>query len=139
MFSESAKPRLLSSALVAIALLLLGASPAALGQTPTEVPATCGKPLLERPSELILACGDAGLQADRLTWRTWGGRRSVADGRITEKVCKPDCASGRVRHHQGEVILTVRVNCGGYYSYERAKVRWGGRTHWDERWVGCSA
>jgi hypothetical protein len=47
-----------------------------------------------RPKSIILACGDAGLRAEGLSWSAWGQPRAVATGTAVANTCDPDCATG---------------------------------------------
>src|SRR3954454_13402301 len=50
-----------------------------------------------KPSRIVLACADAGFIATHLSWSSWGQNQAAATGTGSAKVCKPDCASGKVK------------------------------------------
>jgi len=82
----------------------------------------------KRPDAMIFACGDAGLQATDLSWKSWGGQRAKAKGTIIYKLCEPDCASGGVALRSGKVTLYGKTRCGRrLWVYQRARIKvWNG-------------
>lgn len=84
----------------------------------------------KRPSAMIFACGDAGLQASGLRWKSWGGRRAKATGTIIYKLCDPYCAVGGLAYRSGKVTLYAKARCGKRrWVYQRARVKvWDGPT-----------
>jgi hypothetical protein len=66
------------------------------GPVPT-VDATCNAPGTApavEPSGIILACADANVYLDHLTWSTWGESGAVGAGDYTHNLCQPTCAAG---------------------------------------------
>lgn len=79
-----------------------------------------------RPSAMILACGDAAIQADHLHWQGWGQAKAVGTGRILTNTCKPSCAAGHFSKHQGSVTLTHRNRCSAHhFEYTSARYAYG--------------
>jgi hypothetical protein len=70
----------------------------------------CGK-LTYQPSSVVMACGDAGLIAESLTWSQWTSKRASATGTGVAKTCDPDCASGGVTTAPIEVRATKPRKC----------------------------
>jgi hypothetical protein len=68
------------------------AGPTATASSPTRA-SSCGN-LRYKPSEIVIACGDAGLRATDLVWSRWTKKVADATGTGVAKTCVPDCASG---------------------------------------------
>jgi len=45
-----------------------------------------------QPAEVIFTCADAGIVAQHLRWKNWGGQVAVAEGTVLAHNCTPDCA-----------------------------------------------
>jgi hypothetical protein len=58
-----------------------------------------------KPRSIILTCGDAGLVASKLQWPQWGTKKAHGAGLGRQKVCKPNCAAGKVAKAAMKVIL----------------------------------
>ena len=81
-------------ALVLVSLLGAGWSAPARAQTPeATLPSQCDDQEIA-PTNVVLACGDAGLIAEDLAWTGWGSAQAVASGTAIAKTCDPDCAKG---------------------------------------------
>jgi len=96
-----------------------------------KVNATCGSgAAVKRPGRIFFYCGDNGMYADGISWRSWGGRRARGFGTVYRKTCSPDCASGGIRHSAGKITLSRKVRCGRHhYRYSRIRVKaYGGPT-----------
>lgn len=59
-----------------------------------------------KPRSIILTCGDAGLVATKLQWTQWGTKKAHGAGLGRQKVCKPNCAAGKVAKAAMKVILS---------------------------------
>jgi hypothetical protein len=103
----------------------LGAVATSTSTAGVKVNASCGvAPPVKRPSNLGFYCGDNGMYASGIAWRSWGGKRAKGFGTISYKTCEPDCASGGVVSSPGKVTLSRKVKCGKRryeYSVLRAK------------------
>ena len=90
-----------------------------------KVNASCGvSAASKRPGNVYFYCGDNGMYATGLSWRSWGRKRAKGFGTISYKTCRPDCASGGVVSGPGKVTLSRKVRCGKrryQYSVLRAK------------------
>ncbi|GAA1005416.1 hypothetical protein GCM10009551_082970 [Nocardiopsis tropica] len=82
-----------------------GAAPAP--QT-TSIKACDGSPAV-RPSELVLACADAGAVVSGITWDSWANDTATGSGTLTTKTCEPDCASGGTQTRTVGVTLHTPV------------------------------
>lgn len=98
-------------------------APSAEAPTPAETQQTrqpgaiadcAGEPLVE-PTELLLACGDAGAGLHDLTWTNWGEETATATGWESEKVCVPNCANGT--EARSPATVTVSGLTGGRYTF----------------------
>lgn len=61
-----------------------------------------------RPSQIVLACGDAGVLFADVTWSRWtmNGARGV--GTLTVNTCEPTCSAGNL-----ETYKNVRLRLSG--------------------------
>jgi hypothetical protein len=72
-----------------------------------------GKPEV-RPKTLIIACADAGIVAEGLTWSVWGASGASATGIITWNTCVPNCAASKkwgkstATYKLGDVVHTSK-------------------------------
>lgn len=82
-----------------------GAAPAP--QT-TSIKTCDGSPAV-RPSELVLACADAGAVVSGITWDSWANDTATGSGTLTTKTCEPDCASGGTQTRTVGVTLHTPV------------------------------
>lgn len=81
-------------ALLLASVLAAGLPTSAGAQTPdATLPSQCSDQQVA-PASVVLACGDAGMIADGLTWTGWGAAQVTATGTATVKTCDPDCATG---------------------------------------------
>jgi len=91
-----------------------------------KVNASCGtQHAAKKPANLIFYCGDNGMYATSVSWRSWGGKRAKGFGTVSYKSCEPDCASGGVISGPGKVTLSRKIRCSKHrfqYSVLRAKV-----------------
>ena len=110
-------------ALVAVGILSLAASAEA--SAGVKVEANCGAGAAEkRPSEMHFICADNGVYATSLSWRSWGGSRSKAFGRVWWNSCDPICGAFNFRHGKGKVTLSGKVHCGGHlFKYSTLRVK----------------
>lgn len=92
----------------------------------------------KRPSKMVFACGDAGLQAAGLSWRSWGDKRVKGFGTIIYKLCDPNCLSGGVARKSGKVTLYRKGRCSRHhYRYSRARVKAFGGITVKQRIIAC--
>lgn len=84
----------------------------------------------KRPANFYFYCGDNGMYATGLSWRSWGGKKAKGFGTITYKLCKPSCAAGGFRSKPGKITLYRKVRCGKRkYQYSRLRAKaYGGPT-----------
>ncbi len=91
------KARWLRSALAALILIaLLGAVTFFRSQSHSPIfISDCGVGESQKPTSITLACADAGIYIDKITWSTWGGRDSVGSGIFHMNSCEPSCVEGK--------------------------------------------
>jgi hypothetical protein len=118
-----------------VALVFTGfGSFAAVSSAPAKVTATasgkrvylsnCGK-LTYQPSSVVMACGDAGLIAESLTWSRWTNKSAVGSGTGVAKTCVPDCASGGTTSGPIEVRATKPRKCSnGRHVFSKLHYFW---------------
>jgi hypothetical protein len=88
---------------------------------PSAVPNCLGKPTVE-PTEIILACADAGLGVRSLHWVGWGEPRAAGIGSAFANDCTPSCAAGRFHSYHAVIVLSGRQRCDGLTAYRTAQV-----------------
>jgi hypothetical protein len=77
-----------------------------------------------RPAEVTLACADAGLGVENMTWTSWTTSAATGTGLLWEKLCKPDCAAGQIGTYPVAVTLSaVKTSSQGPWS-GRLTVTW---------------
>ncbi|MFB8000951.1 hypothetical protein [Nocardia sp. NPDC056000] len=61
---------------------------------------------VQRPSNVLLACGDGGLWVKDITWTSWGPNTAEGDGTQSRRTCVPNCAQGGVATGPTHITLT---------------------------------
>lgn len=89
----------------------------------------CGQGSPERkPSDLIVACADAGIQGQHLIWSKWGQKKAVAKGTFTWHVCVPYCAASKKWDKTaGTFTLEQPVDTPAGWLYEKLVVHVPGK------------
>ena len=111
----------------ALIALVGAAAPAAQPARATEtiaIPDCLGTPRV-RPVTIMLACGDGGFIANRLSWTGWGSTFAAARGVASANDCTPNCAEGH--YHTSPIVLIAdgRERCpDGRSAYARLTVAW---------------
>ena len=112
--------RLLLTTLLAGAALALAVQGAD-GATHSAVPNCLGKPVAA-PSQVVLACADAGLGMRAIHWLGWGGALAAGVGTAYANDCTPTCAAGHFHDYRGVLLLSGSQNCDGRLAYRTATV-----------------
>jgi hypothetical protein len=98
---------------IALAICLVAFAVATAVAMPTErtyVTSDCSGASF-KPKSIVLTCGDAGLVATKLQWPQWGTKEAHGAGLGEEKVCKPNCAAGKVAKAAMKVVLSKPKLC----------------------------
>lgn len=84
--------------------------------------------LSREPLSITLACADAGIGVQDLLWTNWTTRTAMGTGLLWEKLCVPDCATGKIGYYPVNVTLSaVRASAKGQW-FSELTVSWqGGR------------
>jgi hypothetical protein len=78
-----------------------------------------------KPVSVIIACGDAGLVANGLTWTTWNRKMALGSGTGTIKTCVPDCASGGTKSAAIELSVSKPKTCDdGRRVFSKLRYTW---------------
>ncbi len=111
----------LAIALGAFAVAVAAAKPA----NRTYVTAKCSGAAF-KPKSIVLTCGDAGLTATRLQWTQWGRKKAHGAGLGVEKICKPDCAAGKVGKAAMKLVLSRPRFCrqDGKRHFTKVHYKW---------------
>jgi hypothetical protein len=83
-----------------------------------------------KPTHLIAACGDAGLQVHKIKWSHYGAKSATGSGTSAINTCTPDCASGNIKRNPAVVRLSRAKDCAGVSRtvFTRLKVTSAGNT-----------
>jgi hypothetical protein len=78
----------------------------------------------QRPTRIIVACGDGNLQLQGVRWSRWGGTVAVGHGHALYNDCIPFCAEGHFRRASATVRLSQPRYCdsAGHYAYRKLVV-----------------
>jgi hypothetical protein len=83
-------------------------------------------PLSREPFSITIACADAGIGVQDMTWMTWTAATATGSGLLWEKLCVPDCAAGKVGYYPVDVTLSmVRASAKGQW-FSELTVSWQG-------------
>ncbi len=79
-----------------------------------------------RPAIITLACADNGWGVEKMTWASWSTSAAMGHGTFWEKLCKPNCATGKIGTYPVTVTLSaVRTSPGGPW-FSILTVTWDG-------------
>ena len=82
-----------------------------------------------RPREVVLACADANLSAQRLTWTGWGEPFAAAVGEMQVNSCTPNCAAGTFHAFKAVLVARGIRRCpSGVVAYTTVTYAFVGRT-----------
>lgn len=96
----------LSLAVCAVAAAFAAAVPA----EKTYVTSDCSGAAF-KPKSIVLTCGDAGMVVTKLQWPQWRAKEAHGAGLGEQKVCKPNCAAGKVAKAAMKVVLSQPKLC----------------------------
>ena len=68
----------------------------------------CQGALDYRPTQIVLACGDAGVYFTDVTWSRWTMNGARGIGTLNVNTCEPTCTAGNI-----ETYKNVRLRLGG--------------------------
>lgn len=75
------------------------------------------------PRSIVLTCADNGTGVEDVVWTSWTASAASGSGRLWQKDCVPDCASGGISHYAAVITLDrpVRTAKGLLFSRLIAK------------------
>jgi hypothetical protein len=83
-------------------------------------------PLSREPASITLACADAGIGVQDMIWMTWTAKAATGSGLLWEKLCVPDCATGKIGYYPvGVTLSAVRGSAKGPW-FSELTVSWQG-------------
>jgi hypothetical protein len=62
--------------------------------------------LAVEPAEIFIACADAGIGVEDLTWNRWTAEGANGSGVLWENDCTPNCATGVVKDYPAAISLS---------------------------------
>ena len=101
----------------------------------------CG-PLVSKPTELVIACGDGNYFLSKLRWSGWGTPTATATGVAEANTCTPNCAAGKFKSYRMTATATRLTTCGkakyyGYLTITYPGARPAGTAKRDPHTLGC--
>ncbi|HYP56119.1 MAG TPA: hypothetical protein VEQ41_07455 [Solirubrobacterales bacterium] len=116
--------RLVTSVALAALLAVASVAPAAT-QDRAYVASQCDNAAF-KPKMIVLACGDAGLAATKLQWKSWGTSSAAGAGTGRVELCEPSCAEGKVARAPMRIVLSKPRLCpqDGKRHFTRARYTW---------------
>jgi hypothetical protein len=88
--------------------------------------ATVPYTLSREPLSITLACADAGIGVQDMLWSSWTATGATGSGLLWEKLCVPDCATGKMGYYPVGVMLSaVRASVKGQW-FSALRVSWQG-------------
>jgi hypothetical protein len=82
--------------------------------------------LRKEPLSITLACADAGIGVRDLLWMSWTPTTATGTGLLWEKLCVPDCATGKIGYYPVDVTLSaVRSSAKGPW-FSELRISWQG-------------
>ncbi len=103
--------------------LMLGAAASSASAPRTFVASRCNNAAY-KPATVILACGDAGLVAVKLHWSSWESSSASGVGTGEAKLCKPNCAEGKVAKAKMRLVLSKPRLCSQDGKRHFTKIRY---------------
>jgi hypothetical protein len=59
-----------------------------------------------KPKEIVLACGDAGIMVQDITWKKWNSNKATGTGTLRWNTCLPEtCVAGIVQTYKTKITL----------------------------------
>jgi len=77
-----------------------------------------------RPASIALACADNGWGVESVTWTGWMASAAMGQGTFWEKLCQPNCASGKIGTYPVLVTLSVVKTSSQGPWFSRLTVTW---------------
>ena len=78
-----------------------------------------------KPSNVIIACGDASLGAREMTWSKWKHKTALGSGTGQVNDCNPDCVHGTTKDAPMQLLLSHPRTCdNGRRLFTRLRYTW---------------
>jgi hypothetical protein len=111
--------RTLKTVLVLMILCLAPTLSRADNTLPTTLPNCQGVPQ-SMPSQVMFACADGNVYAQKLSWTSWGQYYAYARGQLVQNDCTPNCAAGHFHSYEASLTAFGREHCpNGEIAYRR--------------------
>jgi hypothetical protein len=113
---------------VGVALLCFGDLRIASASDVMALPNCTGNPIV-KPTEVVLACADAGFSVSHILWTGWGSPFAAGVGVAAVNECSPSCAVGRFKNYQMVLLASGRQSCpDGQVAYAKVTYSFIGRS-----------
>jgi len=89
------------------------------------VVADCTGGATSKPRYIELACADNGLGVQDLTWTSWTATGATGSGSFWEKLCQPNCATGKIGKYPVQVRLSDVQSAASGQWFKVMTVTWG--------------
>jgi hypothetical protein len=94
---------------------------------PTAIVACLGQ-TSSKPVELMIACGDGNVYAQRLRWTGWGEPFAAAVGDLHVNSCTPNCAAGTFTTYRAVLLARNPHHCkNGVVAYATVEIAFVGK------------
>jgi hypothetical protein len=77
-----------------------------------------------RPSGITLACADNGWGVQDLTWTSWTPSAAAGHGMFWDKLCQPNCATGKIGTYPVAVRLSAVKTTGQRPWFSQLTLTW---------------
>lgn len=113
----------LALAALTVAAVAPAATAAPAGST---VIVDCAGKKVTKPTEIDVACADAGITVQGITWSTWNANTARGRGTLVWNTCLPkDCAGGIVQKYKARIVLDRVASGPGVTVFSRMRLDFG--------------
>jgi hypothetical protein len=78
-----------------------------------------------KPINVIIACGDASLGAQEMTWSSWTHKSALGTGTGQINDCDPDCVHGTTKKAPMQLLLSKPRTCpNGLRLFTKLRYTW---------------
>lgn len=118
------KVTLIASLALAAALVIAAFAISASAASPTKI-TNCNK-AVSKPKSITLACADAGIALNKLSWSSFGGTTAKGKGTFVMNTCEPNCAAGKNVSYPVGVLASGSKKCKGASVYSKLTLTFTG-------------
>jgi hypothetical protein len=98
------------------------AAGASTSPAPTMVKVYDCNTLAYKPTHITLACADANLRVEKISWSSWGTTSATGTATVTRNTCEPYCAAGKFISYSSPITLDKPVADGDGMVFSHAQI-----------------